>query len=84
MYGSGAQTGMEITAVVDKPILKVLTMGRTACAVAVAGATAPGTVARRIVATASRRTATATLACGWPFEFATKLPLLGWNSFCLA
>ena len=34
--------------------------------------------------TSTRRSATTSLACGWPFEFATKLPLLGWNSFCLA
>ena len=84
MYGSGAATGMENTAVARRPILKDLTMGRTVCAVAVAGAASPGSVARRIVATATRRTATAALACGWPFEFATKLPLLGRNSFCLA
>ena len=77
MYMSGAQTGMAVTDVVRRLILKALTVGRTACAVAVAGATTPGAVARRFVTTSSRRSASTTLACGWPFEFAIKLPLLG-------
>ena len=81
---NGAATGVEVTPVAHRPTLKALTMGRTVCAVAVVGSTTSGSVARRIVATATRRTATAALACGWPFEFATKLPLLGRNSFCLA
>lgn len=59
-------------------------MGRTVWAVAVVGATSSGAVARRFVATTTRRAAAATLACGWPYEFATKLPLLGRNPFCLA
>ena len=46
------------------------------CAVAVVGTATSGAVARRIVTAATRRTATTTLACGWPFEFATKLSLL--------
>ena len=77
MYGNGAPTGMEITAVVRRPILKALTVGRTVCTVAVVGATSSGTVARRIVTTTTRRSAATALACGWPFEFATKLSLLG-------
>ena len=77
MYGSGAPTGMAVTAAVRRPILKVLTVGRTVWAVAVVGATTSGAVARRFVATATRRPATTALACGWPFEFATKLSLLG-------
>ena len=84
MYGSGAATGMLVTAVVHRPILKAPTMGRTVWSVAVAVTTTPGAVAHRIVATATRRAVTATMACGWPYEFATKLPLLGRNPFCLA
>ena len=84
MYLSGATTGMEITAAVHRPILKVPTVGRSACSVAEAGTSTPGTVARRFVSTTTRRFVATTLACGWPYEFATKLPLLGRNSFCLA
>ena len=76
MYGNGAAIGLEITAVVRSPILQVPLVGRAACAVAVAGAATPGTVARRFATSAPQRTAPATLACGWPFEFATKLSLL--------
>lgn len=83
MYGNGATTGKEITVVTHRQILKDLIVGLTACAVAVAGSTSPGTVARRIVSTSTRRTATTTLACGWPFEVTTALPLCGRNSFYL-
>lgn len=83
MCGSGAPTGMEITAVVHRPILQVPTVGRAVWAVAVVGTSTSGSVARRFVSTPTRRTATSTLACGWPFEFATKLPLFSRNSFCL-
>ena len=79
MYGSGAVTGMPTIHQIRSQTLKVLKVGRAAWTVAVAGSTAPGTVARRIVTASSRLTATTTLVCGWPFEFATKLSLLAEN-----
>ena len=73
MYGSGAVTGMPTIHQIRRQTLKVLKVGRTVCAVAVVGATSSGAVARRFVTTATRRTAATTLACGWPFEFATTV-----------
>lgn len=66
---NGATIGMEVTPVVDKPILKVLTMGHIACAVAVTGLITLGPVALRPVAATTPRGVATTLACGWPFEF---------------
>ena len=44
MYMSGAATGKEITAVVRRPILKVLTMGRAVCIETAAGTAMRGAV----------------------------------------
>ena len=82
MFGSGVATGMPTIHHIRRQTLKVLGVGPTACTVAVAGTTTPGSVARRIVSAASRRTATTTLACGWPFEFATTV--LVWQKIHIA
>lgn len=81
MSGNGAATGMEIIPVAHRLILKDQKVGRAAWTVAVA--VTPTTVARRFVATTTRRSAATTLACGWPFEFTTALSLCGRNSFFL-
>ena len=73
MFGNGVATGMPTIHHIRRQTLLVLKVGRAACAVAVAGATAPGTVVRLFVSTTTRRSAAAALACGWPFEFATTV-----------
>lgn len=83
MCGNGAAIGTISIVVAHRLILKDLKVGRSAYTVAVAGAAAPGAVARRFVTTTTRRSATAALACGWPFEFTTALSLCGRNSFFL-
>ena len=83
MCGNGAAIGTISIVVAHRLILKDLKVGRSAYTVAVAGAAAPGAVARRIVTPSARRTAATTLGCGWPFEFTTALSLCGRNSFFL-
>ena len=73
MCGSGAVTGMPTIHQIRSQTLKVLKVGRTVCSVAVVGTATSGAVARRIVPATSHRTATTSLACGWPFEFATTV-----------
>ena len=50
MYWSGVRIGMTTTVALLRPILQVLIVGLTACAVEVAGSTMPGAVARLTVA----------------------------------
>ena len=72
MYGSGAATGMENTAVARRPILKVLTMGRTACIVAAAGAVLRGAVVLRTATPTAPFTATTSLVSACPFKSVLK------------
>ena len=69
MYGNGAATGMEITAVVRRPILKDLTMGRAVWFVAAAGAAVRGAVVLLSAATAALAFAAATLGYACPCKF---------------
>ena len=74
MYGNGAATGMEITAVVRRPTLKVLTMSGTVCTVcfvAAAGTSMRVSVVLLPAAAAALTIATATLGCACPFKFAS-------------
>ena len=71
IYRNGAATGMEITAVARRPILKALTMGRTVCFVAAAVTAMRGTVVLLPAAAAALTIATATLGCACPFKFAS-------------
>ena len=72
MYGSGAPTGMEITAVVRRPILKVLTMGRTVCFVAASGLSVRSTVVLLSATTAALATASSALGSACPYKFCFK------------
>ena len=65
MYGNGAQIGMATTAVVRRPILRVLALVLTECFVAVAGAAMRASVARRIASATRPAAATAALASAW-------------------
>lgn len=69
MYMSGAATGKEITAVVRRPILKVLMMGRTVCIVAAAGASMRWAVVLLSAAATALAIATATLGSACPCKF---------------
>ena len=59
MCGNGVMIGKVITVVLLRPILLVLPVGLTACAVEVAGSTMPGSVARLTVAAARLTAVTA-------------------------
>lgn len=59
------------TAVVRRPILKVLTMGRTVCFVAAAGATMRGAVVLLSAAATALAIAAAALGSACPYKFAT-------------
>ena len=65
MCGSGVKIGMANTVVLLRPILLVLTVGLTAWAVVVAGASLPGTVARLTVASTRLAAVTAALGSAW-------------------
>ena len=73
MYGSGAATGMEITAMARRPTLKVPTMGRPVCFVAAAGtatiSTVRGTVVVLTAATKALAIAAASLDSACPYKF---------------
>ena len=71
MYGSGAATGMENTAVARRPILKVLTMGRTVWFVAAAGTTMRRAVVLLTAPATVQAIAPTTLGSACPYKFAT-------------
>ena len=62
MSGSGVRTGMVVTAVVHRLILRVQVVALTAFCVAVAGAAMRGSVASLIVATSVPTTVTSSAA----------------------
>ena len=72
MYGSGAPTGVEITAVAHRPILKVLTKGRTACTVAVAGSTMRWAVVLLAAPSIALAVAATALGSVCPYKFILK------------
>ena len=65
MYGSGVRIGMADTVNLLRPILQVLPVGLSACAVGVAGTSLPGSVARLTVTKACLASVTATLGSAW-------------------
>ena len=65
MYWSGVRIGMTTTVALLRPILQVLIVGLTACAVEVAGAALPGTVARHAVASTRLAAASAASGSAW-------------------
>ena len=69
MYGSGAATGLPFTAVVRRPILKALTMGRTVWFVAAAVTAMRGNVVLLTAQSAALAFATATLGSACPYKF---------------
>ena len=69
MYGSGAATGMENTAVARRPILKVLTMGRTVWFVAAAGTTMRRAVVLLTAPATAQAIAATTLGSACPYKW---------------
>lgn len=66
---SGAATGMEITAMAHRPILKDLTVGRVVCFVAATGSAKRGYVVLLSASTGALTIAALGSAC--PYKFAT-------------
>ena len=69
MYGSGAATGMENTAVARRPILKVLTMGRTVWIVAVTGGGMQGAIVLLTASPTALAIATTVKGSACPYKF---------------
>lgn len=72
MCGNGAATGKGFTPVAHRPTLKALTMGRTACIVAAAGAVLRGAVVLRTATPSAPFTATTSLVSACPFKSVLK------------
>lgn len=69
MCGNGAATGREIIVVAHRPILKVLTMGRSTCFVAAAVVAMRGTVVLLAATTTAPVTAASALGSACPYKF---------------
>lgn len=77
---NGATIGMEVTPVVGKPILKVLTMGRVACFVAAVGNAMRGAVVLLSATTIALTASPTTLGSACPFNSYNKDWCVYWST----